>query len=33
MSVNALGTLIAFATGDNNTADDNPAETSGLYTT
>ena len=32
MSVNALGTLIAFATGDNNTADDNPAETNGLYT-
>jgi len=32
MSVSAEGTLIAFATGDNNTADDNPAESNGLYT-
>jgi formylglycine-generating enzyme required for sulfatase activity len=32
MPVNAEGTLIAFATGDNNTADDNAAEGNGLYT-
>jgi hypothetical protein len=32
MSANAEGTLIAFATGDNNTADDNQAESTGLYT-
>ena len=32
MSINAEGTLIAFATGDNNTAAENPAETNGLYT-
>ena len=29
---NAEGTLIAFATGDNNTAAENPGETNGLYT-
>ena len=32
MSINAEGTLIAFATGDNNTAAENPSETNGLYT-
>ena len=32
MSVNAEGTLIAFATGDHNTADDNASEANGLYT-
>jgi formylglycine-generating enzyme required for sulfatase activity len=32
MSINAEGTLIAFATGDNNTAAENPAESNGLYT-
>jgi len=32
MSVNAEGTLIAFATGDHNTADDNTSEANGLYT-
>jgi hypothetical protein len=32
MPVNAEGTLIAFATGDNNTADDNAAEGNGLCT-
>jgi TonB family protein len=32
MSISAEGTLIAFATGDNNTAAENPAETNGLYT-
>jgi hypothetical protein len=32
MSVNAEGTLIAFATGDHNTADDNASESNGLYT-
>src|SRR5262249_38008675 len=32
MSVNAEGTLVAFSTGDNNTADDNRAEANGLYT-
>jgi len=32
MPVNAEGTLIAFATGDGNTADDNRAEANGLYT-
>jgi hypothetical protein len=32
MPVNAEGTLIAFATGDDNTADDNQAEGNGLYT-
>jgi formylglycine-generating enzyme required for sulfatase activity len=32
MSINAEGTLVAFATGDNNTAAENPAETNGLYT-
>jgi uncharacterized caspase-like protein len=32
MPVNAEGTLVAFATGDNNTADDNRAEANGLYT-
>src|SRR5258708_6941131 len=32
MPVNAEGTLIAFATGDNRTADDNIAEANGLYT-
>jgi formylglycine-generating enzyme required for sulfatase activity len=32
MSVNAEGTLVAFATGDNNTADDNQAQANGLYT-
>jgi hypothetical protein len=32
MPVNAEGTLVAFATGDNNTADDNRSEANGLYT-
>ena len=32
MSINAEGTLVAFATGDNNTAGENPAEANGLYT-
>jgi formylglycine-generating enzyme required for sulfatase activity len=32
MSINAEGTLVAFATGDNNTAGENPAESNGLYT-
>ncbi len=32
MSINAEGTLISFATGDNNVAEENPAETNGLYT-
>ena len=32
MPVDAEGTLIAFATGDNNTADDNAAEANGVYT-
>ena len=32
MESNAEGTLIAFATGENNTADDNRAEKNGLYT-
>jgi formylglycine-generating enzyme required for sulfatase activity len=32
MPVNAEGTLIAFATGDNNTADDNAPQANGLYT-
>ena len=32
MSINAEGTLVAFATGDNNTAEENPAEANGLYT-
>jgi len=32
MPVNAEGTLVAFATGDNNTADDNQSEANGLYT-
>jgi formylglycine-generating enzyme required for sulfatase activity len=32
MPVNAEGTLIAFSTGDNNTADDNAAQAYGLYT-
>jgi hypothetical protein len=32
MSVSAVGTLIAYATGDNNTAADNPSEANGLYT-
>jgi uncharacterized caspase-like protein len=32
MAVNAEGTLIAFSTGDNNTADDNLSGQNGLYT-
>jgi hypothetical protein len=32
MSVNAEGTLIAYATGDNNVADDNANENNGLFT-
>jgi uncharacterized protein YecT (DUF1311 family) len=32
MPTDAEGTLIAFATGDNNTADDNQSEGNGLYT-
>jgi formylglycine-generating enzyme required for sulfatase activity len=32
MEANATGTLIAYATGDNNTAADNPADMNGLYT-
>ena len=32
MPVNAEGTLIAFATGDNNTADDNQSDSNGLFT-
>jgi uncharacterized caspase-like protein len=32
MKSDAEGTLIAFATGDNNVADDNPAENNGLFT-
>ncbi len=32
MAVEAEGTLIAFSTGDNRTADDNPEQTNGLYT-
>ena len=32
MQSNAEGTLIAFATGDNNVASDNAAETNGLFT-
>jgi len=32
MAVNAVGTLIAYATGDNNVAADNPSDMNGLYT-
>jgi len=32
MAVDAVGTLIAFSTGDNSTADDNAGEANGLYT-
>lgn len=32
MAISAEGTLVAFATGDNNTAAENPGETNGLYT-
>lgn len=32
MEAGAVGTLIAYATGDNNTAADNPADMNGLYT-
>jgi TonB family protein len=32
MQTDAEGTLIAYATGDNNVADDNPAEPNGLFT-